>query len=180
LHRQVQFMVMQKNILLKKMTVLIQKTFMLKLKNLTKNTQKTIYGEWGRPDMLILKFLKLAKQKKVFELNYNGNLYRDFTYIKSAIKLIKILSILDLKKDYDVFNICSSKPIKVIKIIDKLKISTKYQNIKNISMNKHEVYKTYGSNKKILKKIKIKNIFLPIHTGVQRTINWFNKYENLL
>jgi len=119
-------------------------------------------------------------QKKVFELNYNGNLYRDFTYIKSAIKLIKILSILDLKKDYDVFNICSSKPIKVIKIIDKLKISTKYQNIKNISMNKHEVYKTYGSNKKILKKIKIKNIFLPIHIGVQRTINWFNKYEKLL
>ena len=140
----------------------------------------TIYGEWGRPDMLILKFLKLAKQKKIFELNYNGNLYRDFTYIKSAVKLIKILSILDLKKDYDVFNICSSKPIKVIKIIDKLKTSTKYQNIKNISMNKHEVYKTYGSNKKILKKIKIKNIFLPIHIGVQRTINWFNKYENLL
>ena len=25
----------------------------------------TIYGEWGRPDMLILKFLKLAKQKKM-------------------------------------------------------------------------------------------------------------------
>ena len=65
-------------------------------------------------------------------------------------------------------------------LIDKLKKSKKYQNIKNISMNKHEVYKTYGSNKKILKKIKIKNIFLPIHTGVQRTINWFNKYENLL
>ena len=47
-------------------------------------------------------------------------------------------------------------------------------------MNKHEVYKTYGSNKKILKKIKTKNIFLPIQIGVQRTINWFKKYENLL
>lgn len=140
----------------------------------------TIYGEWGRPDMLILKFLKIAKQKKVFELNYRGNLYRDFTYIKSAIKLIKTLSIVDLNKNYDVFNICSSKPIKIIKIIDKLKISTKYQNIKNVSMNKHEVYKTYGSNKKILNKLKIKNIFLPINIGVKRTINWFNKYENLL
>ena len=28
--------------------------------------------------------------------------------------------------------------------------------------------------------IKIKNIFVPINIGVQRTINWFNKYENLL
>ena len=67
-----------------------------------------------------------------------------------------------------------------IRIIDKLKTSTKYQNIKNISMNKHEVYKTYGSNKKILKKIKIKNIFVPINIGVKRTINWFKKYEHLL
>jgi UDP-glucuronate 4-epimerase len=47
-------------------------------------------------------------------------------------------------------------------------------------MNKHEVYKTYGSNKKILKKTKIKNIFVPINIGVNRTINWFRKYGNLL
>lgn len=140
----------------------------------------TIYGEWGRPDMLIIKFLKLAKQKKFFELNYNGNLYRDFTYIKSAVKLIKNLSILNSKKNYDVFNICSSKPIKIIKIIDRLKKLTNYHNIKNISMNKHEVYKTYGSNKKILKKVKIKNVFVPINIGINRTFDWFKKYKNLL
>ena len=120
----------------------------------------TIYGEWGRPDMLILKFLKHAKQKKIFELNHNGNLYRDFTYIKPAVKLIKNLSILNPKKNYDIFNICSSKPIKVKKIIDKLKKLTNYHNIKNITMNKHEVYKTYGSNKKILKKVKRVDSFL--------------------
>jgi UDP-glucuronate 4-epimerase len=140
----------------------------------------TIYGEWGRPDMLIIKFLKLAKQKKFFELNYNGNLYRDFTYIKSAVKLIKNLSILNPKKNYDLFNICSSKPIKIIKIIDRLKKLTNYHNIKNISMNKYEVYKTYGSNKKILKKVKIKNVFVPINVGVNRTFDWFKKYKNLL
>ena len=28
--------------------------------------------------------------------------------------------------------------------------------------------------------IKTKNIFVPINIGVKRTINWFNKYENLL
>ena len=28
--------------------------------------------------------------------------------------------------------------------------------------------------------MKTKNIFLSINIGVQRTINWFRKYENLL
>ena len=140
----------------------------------------TIYGEWGRPDMLILKFLKLAKQQKPFELNYKGNLYRDFTYIKSAIKIIKILSKLDFKKNYQIFNICSSKPIKVMDIIVMLKKLTKYKNIKNISMNKHEVYKTYGANKKIITKTKVKKIFIPIGVGVKRTFNWYKKYEDLI
>jgi UDP-glucuronate 4-epimerase len=87
---------------------------------------------------------------------------------------------LNSKKNYDVFNICSSKPIKIIKIIDRLKKLTNYHNIKNISMNKHEVYKTYGSNKKILKKVKIKNVFVPINIGVNKTFDWFKKYKNLL
>ena len=140
----------------------------------------TIYGEWGRPDMLILKFLKLANQNKQFELNFEGNMYRDFTYIKSAIKMIKPLIKLKIKKKYQIFNICSSKPVKVNDIVKNLKEITKYKKIKNISMNKHEVYKTYGSNQKILKKINLKNSFLPINKGVKKTFNWFLKYKKII
>lgn len=140
----------------------------------------TIYGEWGRPDMLILKFLKLAEQKKQFELNFQGNLYRDFTYIKSAVKIIKFIMKLNVNQKYQVFNICSSKPIKVYDVIEKLKKITKYENIKNISMNKNEVYKTYGSNQKIMRKTKLKNNFLPINLGIKRTFNWFVKYKKLI
>ena len=140
----------------------------------------TIYGEWGRPDMLILKFLKLAEQKKQFELNFKGNMYRDFTYIKSAIKIIKCLIRLDTSKKYQIFNICSSKPVKVFDIIESLKKITKYDNIKNISMNKSEVYKTYGSNAKILNKIQSKNNFLSINNGIKKTFDWFKKYKKLV
>jgi len=140
----------------------------------------TIYGEWGRPDMLILKFLKLANQNKQFELNFEGNMYRDFTYIKSAIKMIKPLIKLKIKKKYQIFNICSSKPVKVNDIVKNLKEITKYKKIKNISMNKHEVYKTYGSNQKILRKVNLKNSFLPINKGVKKTFNWFLKYKKII
>ena len=49
----------------------------------------TVYGEWGRPDMFILKYLKTAHQNKKFIFFNKGNYYRDFTYIKDAIRLIE-------------------------------------------------------------------------------------------
>jgi UDP-glucuronate 4-epimerase len=140
----------------------------------------TIYGEWGRPDMLILKFLKLANHNKQFELNFGGNMYRDFTYIKSAIKMIKPLIKLKTKKKYQIFNICSSNPVKVNDIVESLKKFTNFKKIKNISMNKHEVYKTYGSNQKILRKINLKKNFLQINKGVKKTFNWFLKYKKII
>ena len=48
----------------------------------------SIYGEWGRPDMLILKYLLAAKKNKNFELFNYGNHYRDFTYIDDAIEIV--------------------------------------------------------------------------------------------
>lgn len=140
----------------------------------------TIYGEWGRPDMLILKFLKTAEQKKVFKLNYNGDLYRDFTHINFAVRIIKSLIKLKITNKYQIFNICSSKPIKVLNIIKKLRQITKYKNIKNISMNKLEVYKTYGSNHRVIKKTKMRGKILPINKGIEKTYEWFQRYKKLI
>ncbi|MDP7454933.1 MAG: NAD-dependent epimerase/dehydratase family protein, partial [Candidatus Peribacteraceae bacterium] len=42
----------------------------------------TVYGEWGRPDMFMMKYLNATYNKsKVFYLNNYGNHFRDFTYI---------------------------------------------------------------------------------------------------
>ena len=41
----------------------------------------TVYGEWGRPDMFIMKLLKANENKLFFNLNNKGNHFRDFTYI---------------------------------------------------------------------------------------------------
>ena len=78
--------------------------------------------------MLILKYLLAANKKKDFELFNYGNHYRDFTYIDDAIQIVLKLSKLNIGKKFDIFNICSSKPIKIteiLKIINSLKIKTK-------------------------------------------------------
>ena len=138
----------------------------------------SIYGEWGRPDMLILKYLLAASKKKNFELFNYGNHYRDFTYIDDAIQILLKLSKCNIGKKFDIFNICSSKPIKIteiLKIINNLKIKTK---ITKKPLHAADVLKTFGDNRKVkrvVKKIKFTNYI----TGVQNTVKWYKKNRHL-
>ena len=88
----------------------------------------SIYGEWGRPDMLILKYMIASQKKENFELFNFGNHYRDFTYIKDVVKILIDLKNKKNSNNFEIFNICSSNPIKITKIINEIKkqnISTK-------------------------------------------------------
>ena len=51
----------------------------------------TVYGEWGRPDMLILKYLDCKRKNKTFFLNNSGNHWRDFTYIDDVTNILSKL-----------------------------------------------------------------------------------------
>ena len=48
----------------------------------------TIYGEWGRPDMFMLKLFKASANNDIFYLNNYGNHKRDFTYIDDAVTAV--------------------------------------------------------------------------------------------
>ena len=45
----------------------------------------TVFGEWGRPDMVFHKLFLSAFKKKIFQLNNKGNHLRDFTYIGDVV-----------------------------------------------------------------------------------------------
>lgn len=132
----------------------------------------SIYGEWGRPDMLILKYLLASKLKKSFELFNYGNHLRDFTYINDAINLILNIKPLFLKSNFQIFNICSSRPIKITKILDIINnfgIKTK---IIQKPLHIADVLKTYGDNNKILKHVKNFE-FTDYKDAVKNTVKWF-------
>ncbi len=136
----------------------------------------TVFGEWGRPDMFMLKLLNASYKKRKFYLNNKGNHYRDFTYIKDVISLI--IKLRKVKNDkHQIYNICSNKPIglkKVINFIGKFTPKTK------IILRKKQladIYKTHGNNKKILRKIKNFK-FTNLEVSIKSTIDWYknNKY----
>ena len=139
----------------------------------------TIYGEWGRPDMFIIKFFIKSSLKKVFELNNAGKHYRDFTYIGDVLKIIKKLMKIKKTKDLNtIYNICTSKPIYMKKLAEDLKKKINFHKIININLNKADVLKTHGNNSKLLKSInKIK--FTNIKKGIDHTFKWYNEYYKL-
>ena len=135
----------------------------------------TVFGPWGRPDMLTLKLLDKIKSKKTFHVNNFGNHSRDFTYIEDVINMVFNLFLKYRKiKIFDYFNLCSNNPINLMKIINHIVKRTGKAKLKRVEFQKADVLKTHGSNKKILKLIKYKK-FNNIFKSIDKTIDWHKK-----
>ncbi len=136
----------------------------------------TVYGEWGRPDMMMLKYINCFHKKKIFELFNYGNHYRDFTYIGDVVKILEIL-ILKQKElsDQEILNICSNKPLDLKKVIGFMKKKGIKPAIKKKTLQKADILKTHGDNKKVLKITKYKN-FINWKLGIERTIKWYLQF----
>ena len=135
----------------------------------------TVYGPYGRPDMLILKMLNFIFKSQTLKIYNYGKHLRDFTYIDDLVRIINILSNKKFNK-IETFNICASKPIKILKVLEFTKKSlNKNFSIKYFKKRKGEMNITYGSNKKLIKEINYRK-FISIETGIRKTINWYKRY----
>ncbi len=139
----------------------------------------TIYGPWGRPDMMILKYLISAHKKLNFPLFNYGDHFRDFTYIDDAISICIGLLNKKIKKKFEIFNICSSKPVLITKVLKEIDKYSKKPLIVNKPRDKADVYKTYGNNKKIRNFFRKKLKFTSYDRGIKNTCEWFFKNKNI-
>ena len=139
----------------------------------------TIYGPWGRPDMMILKYLIAAYKKLSFPLFNNGDHYRDFTYIDDAINLCISLLNKKTRKKFEIFNICSSKPLHITKILKEIDKYSPKPLIINKPRDKADVYKTYGDNKKIRNFLGKKILLTSYKHGVKNTCDWFFRNKKI-
>ncbi len=130
----------------------------------------TVFGEWGRPDMFMMKLFKAFKEKKFFYLNNFGNHSRDFTYIEDVVKILVSLISKNIQ-GHQVFNICSNKPQNILNIVKKFNKKNKTR-IKLIKMHKADVLDTHGDNKKIKKVLKIKK-FSKFNNNFYKVLRWY-------
>ena len=137
----------------------------------------TVYGEWGRPDMFLMKYLTSSYNKKSnFYLNNFVRHTRDFTYILDASRIISKLVFNKKKFKHEIFNVCSNKPKKLTNIIKKINFLTqKKPKLFKRKLQQADVVKTHGANKKIKNFIGNQN-FTSIDRGLKNTVEWFKKY----
>ena len=138
----------------------------------------TVYGEWGRPDMFYSKVLDAAFKKKKLYVNNYGNHSRDFTYIKDVnLILYNLLKSKNIHRN-EILNICSNKPLNIVKLIQSIEKESLKIKVYKRKMQKADVLKTHGDNKKIKKYKLIKN-FTPFEIGIKNTLDWYKKYNNI-
>jgi UDP-glucuronate 4-epimerase len=138
----------------------------------------TVYGEWGRPDMLILKLLHYSKINKLFYLNNFGRHYRDFTHIDDVVNILTKIMNKNFKKN-TILNVCSNKLINVGSLVNFISLKIKFKKIKLIKSNSIEVLKTHGDNFKIKRLAKYKK-FSNIYKNIDNLISWFNLNSYLI
>ncbi|MBI5065430.1 SDR family NAD(P)-dependent oxidoreductase [Candidatus Woesearchaeota archaeon] len=79
----------------------------------------TVYGPRNRPDMAVYKFAESIDQGKPIELYNNGELQRDFTYVKDIVD--GTLSAYEKNNwNYEILNLGNSKPIKTKYLVELL------------------------------------------------------------
>jgi len=136
----------------------------------------TVYGPWGRPDMAPMIFAKAIHENETIKLFNNGDMYRDFTYIDDIIDGIILVLTKEFKGNYNIFNIGNSKPVHLKEFTQIMQDKFgKPVNIKNLPMQKGEVYKTYADI------TQMKEIFsfspkVEIGAGVEKFIEWYKNY----
>ena len=137
----------------------------------------TVYGPYGRPDMLIWKMCENILFKKNLKINNFGKHERDFTYIDDVVKMVIKVSKIRNLKNFEIFNVCSNNPSKlkyILEIFKKINNNKSFKNLKFQKFQKGDVIKTHGSNLKLLRKI---NSFktIKISDGIFKTFEWFKK-----
>ncbi len=138
----------------------------------------TVYGEMGRPDMALYKFVESILNQKKLNLYNKGNHIRDFTYIEDVVNAVYSLinNPPKYKIPFDVFNVASSNPQNLktfIGIIEKLSGIRSIK--KNMPLQKGDVIKTHGSIKKINYKTNYKPKF-SIKMGIKKYLKWYLEY----
>lgn len=139
----------------------------------------TVFGPWGRPDLVINKLIDSFYKNKVFYLNNFGKHMRDFTYIDDVVNIIiKLTKYKNFLNKNDIFNICGSKPVSLLYLVKLFKENVGKSKIIKRSFQKGDILISHGANKKLIKVLgKIQ--FTKFKDGFIRTLTWYKKYNNL-
>ncbi|MBT2948513.1 NAD-dependent epimerase [Vibrio anguillarum] len=154
----------------------------------------TVYGPWGRPDMAPFIFTKKILDGETIDINNNGDMWRDFTYIDDIIEgVVRIADVIPTRNPqwtveagtpasssapYAVYNIGHGSPISLMDFIKAIEDELGIEAKKNFrEMQAGDVYQTYAETTDLFaatgytSKVGVKE-------GVAKFVQWYREFYN--
>jgi UDP-glucuronate 4-epimerase len=140
----------------------------------------TVYGPWGRPDMVIYKWVKNILKNEICYLYNYGKMSRNFTYIDDVVNAITALIERENGELNEIYNIGNTESYSIEGVLYLIEgLLDMDANIEKLGMQLGDCESVCGTSRK-----------LNIHTGwktqtdlkegLEKFIDWFKKYQNEL
>lgn len=154
----------------------------------------TVYGPWGRPDMAPFIFTKKMLDGDTIDINNNGDMWRDFTYIDDIVEgVVRVADRVPKRNEnwkvetgspasssapFKVYNIGHGSPINLMKFIEAIESELDIEAKKNFrEMQAGDVYKTYADTQDLFAATGYKPA-VGIEQGVSELISWYKGFYN--
>lgn len=154
----------------------------------------TVYGPWGRPDMAPFIFTKKILEGETIDINNNGDMWRDFTYIDDIVEgVIRIADVEPVKNPdwtvetgspatssapYAVYNIGHGSPISLMDFVQAIENELGIEAKKNFrGMQAGDVYQTYADTSDLFKVIGYTPA-VTVKQGVAEFVKWYKEFYN--
>ncbi|MCW1718668.1 NAD-dependent epimerase [Pseudoalteromonas sp. A3] len=152
----------------------------------------TVYGPWGRPDMAPYIFTKKILAGDIIDVNNNGDMWRDFTYIDDIVEgVVRAADVIpqanpDWRVEsgspatssapYAIYNIGHGSPINLMKFIEAIETELGTEANKNFrEMQAGDVYKTYAHTQNLFDVTGYK-AQVSVEQGVSELIKWYKNF----
>jgi UDP-glucuronate 4-epimerase len=150
----------------------------------------TVYGPWGRPDMMPWLFTSAILAGRPIDVFNNGEMRRDFTYIDDIVA--GVLAALDhvpandggekpggSRGPHAIYNIGNNRPEALMKVIGLIEAACGRQaELRMLPMQPGDVPATYADIDAIARDLGYAPT-TPIEVGIPRFVAWFRDYHGL-
>jgi len=152
----------------------------------------TVYGPWGRPDMVLFLFTKAILEGRPIDVFNYGRMKRDFTYIDDIIEgVVRVMDRIpepdpgwdgdrpdagSSSAPYRLYNIGNNNPVDLMRFIEVLEDALGKKAGKNLlPMQPGDVPSTCADVDDLMREFGFKPS-IPIEEGIKRFVEWYRGY----
>jgi UDP-glucuronate 4-epimerase len=152
----------------------------------------TVYGPWGRPDMVMFKFTRAILEGHPINVFNNGRMMRDFTYIddvvESVVRIMDVIPTADPEWSSDrpnpnssnvpfrLYNVGNAHPVELVEIIALLEEALGKKAIRKLlPLQPGDVPATFADASDLEQATRFK-LRTPIREGIGKFVEWYRSY----